>query len=79
MDTTHPLVQEWARQKFGVPEGTHITFDQETVHHGYCETCDWTTEEWVAYVNGKQIGKIDNDLASLLNEVLTWAQGRMAK
>lgn len=72
----HPAINKWGQKKYNRPEGTEFKIESETIYGGYCETCSY--EEEVMRVSAKAPGEkdfkhvedMDNDLASLLREIL---------
>lgn len=60
--------------EFNVADTDKVEILRETRSDGYCETCSYDYEVWVIYINSKPVKEFDDDLASILNEILSVAE-----
>lgn len=72
-DKVNKLIRAFVQRKYpdlNVQDSDTVTIEQETEYGGYCETCHYEEEYWAINVNGKEVHRFYNDLASILNEIL---------
>ena len=72
-DKVNKLIRAYVQRKYpdlNVTDTDRVTIEQERRSEGFCETCWYEYEVWVVYVNGKKVHEFENDLASIINQIL---------
>lgn len=72
--TQHPTITAWAVAKYGLEPDANVTVERVKEFHGYCPTCAYEEEFWIVYDNSGgnklELARFEDDLASLLKEIL---------